>query len=332
MWEDLKIEEYAFEKFVSELGKTNGKLLCNNYETTRSGLIEDILPEIKAREQGLTDHGPNHVANVLNNVYYLLGDEGLNELNACEIYCLMVGVLLHDVGNLHERENHQKNIADIYRYVRPKVSNEEKRIVTRIVGAHAGRTIDGSKDTLKTLNDTMEFMGKGVKVGALAALLRFADELAEGPQRTSEYMIGKGYYPKESQIFHKYAKIISVYIDRGNSRIVLTYHLNIENCESLSESETEIHELLEYSYKRIVKMDQERKFNKFYCSLLSPFKRIEVSYVFWIDDNEIDLGLEKLILDDLVVPGELESTIEERNQEFVAKNIIEKINEACFEE
>ncbi len=332
MWEELKIEKFACEKFVHDLGEANGRLLRRNYEATRDALIEEVLPEIKARETGLTDHGPKHIKNVLNNVYYLLEKEGLEELNACELYCLLIGILLHDVGNLHERKNHQRNITDIYRHVRPNVTNEEKRIVTRIVGAHAGETITGSNDTLRNLKDTMQFMEKGVRVGDLAALLRFADELAEGPQRTSKYMIEKGYYPKESQIFHKYADITNVYIDRGNSRIVLTYHLDIKNCKSISESEAELYELLEYSYKRIVKMDQERKFNKFYCSLLSPFKKIEVSYVFWIDDDEVDLGLEKLILDDLVVPGDSCAKIQERNENFVAENILKKINEACFDE
>jgi len=331
MWEELKIEKFACEKFIQELGATNGRLLCLNYETTRDALIDEILPEIKARETGLTDHGPKHIKNVLNNVYYLLEKEGLEKLNACELYCLLIGVLLHDVGNLHERKNHQRNITDIYRHVRPLVTNEEKRIVTRIVGAHAGETITGSPDTLRTLKDSMPFMEKGVRVGELAALLRFADELAEGPQRTSKYMIEKGYYPEKSQIFHKYANITKVYIDRGNSRIVLTYDLDIKSCKSISEYETELSELLEYSYKRIVKMDQERKFNKFYCSLLSPFKKIEVSYVFWIDDDEVDLGLEKLILDDLVVPGESSVSVQERNEKFVTENILKKINEVCFD-
>lgn len=333
MWEDLEIEKYAFKKFIDDLGKINGERLCTDYRTTRGALIEDILPEIKYCEQGLTDHGPKHVENVLTNVYQLLGDEELSKLNACELYCLLISVLLHDVGNLHGRENHSKKITNIYHYVRPRVTMQEKRIVTRIVAAHAGPARDGSNDTLKTLNDTMEFMGKGVRVGELAALLRFADELAEGPQRTSKYMIKMGCYPKESQIFHKYADITNVYIDRGNYRIVLTYFLDIKECKSIPpEIEAEINKLLEFSYKRIVKMDQERKFNKFYCTLLSPFKRIEVSYVFSIDGHEIDLGIGTLILDDLVVPGELELSIKERNEKFVAANIIKKINEICLEQ
>lgn len=87
MWEDLKIEKYAFKKFVDDLGNSNGTLLCNNYQTTRRALVEDILPEIKARESSLTDHGPKHVENVLTNVDQLLGSEGLKKLNSCELYC-----------------------------------------------------------------------------------------------------------------------------------------------------------------------------------------------------------------------------------------------------
>ena len=70
--------------------------------------------------------------------------------------------------------------------------------------------------------------GQLVRLRELAAVLRFADELAEGPQRTSEFMQEEGLYDSESQQFHDYANITNILIERQNSRIVITYEIDID--------------------------------------------------------------------------------------------------------
>ena len=66
-----------------------------------------------------------------------------------------------------------------------------------------------------------------MRLRELAAVLRFADELAEGPQRTSEFMQAEGLYESESQQFHDYANSTHILIDRGTNRIILTYEIGI---------------------------------------------------------------------------------------------------------
>ena len=52
---------------------------------------------------------------------------------------------------------------------------------------------------LKELAETEQLEGRPVRLRELAAVLRFADELAEGPQRTSEFMQAEGLYESEAQ-------------------------------------------------------------------------------------------------------------------------------------
>jgi hypothetical protein len=82
----------------------------------------------------------------------------------------------------------------------------EKRLLFGIVEAHCGQTRDGSRDTIKNLDASAAFQRKLINCQRVAAILRLADELAEGPQRSSLFM-QKNYPPDQnSQVFHDYAK------------------------------------------------------------------------------------------------------------------------------
>ena len=82
---------------------------------------------------------------------------------------------------------------------------EEKEIIIRAAGAHCGEASDGTKDTLKELKSEVYFEQGKVRLREIATILRFADEMAEGPQRTSEFMRRTHRYAEKSQEFHDYA-------------------------------------------------------------------------------------------------------------------------------
>lgn len=331
VWKTLKIEEMLQEALKNQdlTGDEDAKIY-SDYVVARRSLLEEILPEIKGKLPSITDHGANHIANVLNNVHLLLGDS-LDKFTGIELYCLCLSVLFHDVGNLEGREAHQRNIADIYEHVRNKNSSylHEKSIILKVCAAHCGYSGDGSMDTLKDVDESYHLHGHKVELRKIAAILRFADELAEGPQRTSAYMQFKHKYDAKSEIYHKYASITHICIDRGNKRITITYHLQIEdlNGKINPSAEATLKELLMFTYKRIIKLDQERKYAKYYCDYLSPFSETSVQFNFWFNRQPLDIGLDPIILSDKIIPGDSGKNITDINNEYDTTKLLTKIKE-----
>jgi hypothetical protein len=283
--EQTDIEKHLEKILKKKLGKDKGMNYYSDYQSARKTLIQDVLPNIKAKEPNLTDHGEKHIENVLNNAWRLLTyDEeikkydDINELTCHDLYILCLSILFHDAGNINGRTDHNKKLLDIYDEVRKKDSkfNSEKRLILKATKAHCGKTDLGSFDTLNVIEEKDSLAGNPIKLREIASILRFADELAEGPQRTSDYLLNTDKIPEESKKHHKYAQVTEVFIDRGNGRIALKYHINI------SEETTKISlkELLTFAYERILKLDEERKYTKFYSNLLIPFKKTEFTFNF----------------------------------------------------
>ena len=179
------------EKVLKEFDGNKGQKLASTYEQAQSKLQNEVYEDIRGSEPNLTDHGKTHVANVQQNVIRLLSHEGtIENLSGIEMYCLGMFILFHDVGNVFGRENHRQNVARVFDHVRGTNASlrHEKTLVVRASHAHTGLAQDGSNDTLKELAEMEHLEGSPVRLRELAAVLRFADELAEGSQRTSEFM------------------------------------------------------------------------------------------------------------------------------------------------
>jgi len=306
-WNTREIEEITRNKLISKLQQGPGEEWYGLYTSARKCLVEEILPAIKGVLPELTDHGPQHVENVLDNTRKLLGTD-IEKLGAMDLYCLILSILFHDVGNIFARKEHQRNVSQVYNYVRgDKVDRREHFVVLKAASAHCGEANDGSKDTLKDLDEKTFFGGGAILLRDIAAILRFADELAEGPQRTSKFMQIHHNYPPDSYLYHKYANITTVDIDRLGERIALTYdmsfHTNGDNKLGQKE-QNEILELLKFTHKRIVKLNQERQYAKHYSAFLSPFRKTTVIFNFWANGELLDLTLDEVRLTDLVVPDD----------------------------
>ena len=337
MWSNRVIERITEQKLKDQIGPEAGAERFALYLSARKFLVEDILPQIVRKLPDQTDHGADHVANVLDRAASLLGledvdvEEYLTELTGLELYCLILSILFHDVGNVFGREDHQHRVAEIYDLVRPSVQrqNQEKRILLQITSAHCGDASDGSSDTLKDLIGSIQLERRQIRICEIAAILRFADELEEGPHRTSRVMQLYHEYHLESEIFHRYSSITDVCIDRGNNRIALTYHLNIDTNGSRqlsADNEERLRELLAFTYIRIRKLNQERKYAKHYCDMLFPFKETTVAFNFWVDNQLHNFGFPRSVsLTDLVVPGDTEKEFHEYCDDFTIDNVIERI-------
>ena len=222
------------------------------------------------------------------------------------MYFLGMLILFHDAGNVYGRSEHHKKDAQIFDRIRGTAQSvlHEKTLVVRATRAHTGTAQDGSRDTLKEVGDEDHLEGQRVRLRELAAVLRFADELAEGPQRTSEFMQTENRYSTESKIFHKYASSTHIFIDRSACRIALTYEIDIDIKSTDEDRKKALSQFFEFVYKRILKLNQERQYTRHYSELLAPFKSTEVTFNFHCKGEILETDLVPLKLTDLVVPGE----------------------------
>jgi hypothetical protein len=333
IWENLKVETLLKDRLIRELGVAEGESIYNNYVAARNCLLTDILDRISSVEPNLTDHGPKHVKNVLNNVYDLLGED-IRNISGVELYILCKSVLFHDVGNLHNRRDHQKKISQIYEECcvgeKSCLWYEEKNAIIRICGAHCGESVEGDKDTIGYLNEYMMLGAHQIRIKILAPILRLADELAEGPQRTSYYMIKNFMYDTNSIVFQRYALVVSVSIDRPHDRIGLSYNIRISEdglgADGTVVSMADLADFLTFIYRRIEKMNQERQYAKYYCMYLSGYKSLVATINFWYNGEALALNLNDIFMSDLVVPGEdPQKQVTEKYEDYKADRLIEVI-------
>lgn len=298
------------ELLIRDFGEAPGKKYFTQYSSARDVLIQDnFFSQITGAQPSLSDHGIPHIRNVLENVGKLLGDE-IDQVSGMTLYCLGLVVLFHDVGNVFGREFHNKHIAEVYNHVRKKEAyyNQERSVVIAAAEAHCGRNREGGRDTLKFLDEVDNLFGEPIPLRNVAAILRFADELAEGPQRTSQFMREIGAIAEESTIHHDYASVTQMFIDRKGGRVSITYNIDIDE----NTTKESLNELLKHIHIRIVKVDEERRYNKHYCDLLAPFKKTTVKFNFYIDGMPAEFDLDKIeITDRFPIPGETTGGVEQ---------------------
>jgi len=352
-WETLEFEKIIEAALIRDITETHGKTRFGCYTKARKHLLEDILEEIKRFQPQYTDHGARHVRDVIENIQDLLGSSigewdsqaktlSKGELNGLELYILGLSALFHDVGNVFSRKEHQKQIGSIYDYAMGgnggNQDAEQKQQILDICKAHCGEGLDGTRNTLRFVSERSKIERREIRPNILAPILRFADELAEGEQRTSHFMIHQHKYSRKSIQFHRYAHSSSVDIDRIHGRIGLKYHITLRlpgepECDPSKShgpviSTNSLKRFLAVVYKRIEKLNQERQYAKHYCSLLDPFKETSASFVFWYKDREIPVGLSSVVFSDLVVPGDTQMGVVDRNNEYKEASLIKRLSDA----
>lgn len=336
-WVTTKYEEAMEAYLIENLGQSQGRDLYVDYESLRNELIKDnFFREIKINEPFLSDHSDRHIIDVQNRAYRLIGDFKEQGLSPMDVYCLALMILFHDVGNIFGRKGHDSipKIADVYNKYRKmhQKYGEERRVITIGSSAHSGTSRAGCKDTLKYVKKD-SIKEDEINLPELSAILRFSDELAEGKHRTCSFLIDKGLYEEGSMIFHKYASITEIRIDRVMGRIVITYTINVsENFNESSEEQKEIMDLIHFSFYRAIKLDQERRYTKYYSSILQPFKYVTVLYKFEKNYTPLDIDIEPIVLEDkypipginfVTNPEEAKKEIEANHPNFRLEGIID---------
>lgn len=306
--------------------------LTSAYSSARSKLENEVYPNIQGREPNLSDHGIRHISNVQQNIIQLLSNNGaIADLTGIEMYCLGMLILLHDAGNVYGRANHHKKVGRVFDQIRGTASSirHEKTLLVKAARAHTGTSQDGSHDTLKEVEEIEQLGGERVRLRELAALLRFADELAEGPQRTSNFMQKENLYSEESKIYHRYASSTNILIDREAGRIAVAYEIDVDMVENGEERKKNLSEFLNFVYGRLLKLNQERQYARYYTILLAPFRSTEATFNFHCGDGLLNIDLLPLILTDIVIPGESTKSIENRNPDYNIQHLVTDVLSKC---
>jgi hypothetical protein len=280
-------------------------------------LNKEIHPHVEkgALLQGdgyLTDHGPEHIKTVIRRASELVSPIPGN-LTTYEAYLLVMAIHFHDVGNIFGRSEHEKRTGDIMREVGRLMGDDsvELRTVQQIARAHGGH-IDGDRDTITRLSFSDYVLGAEVRIQLLAALLRFADELADDSSRAARFPLEHKQVPVSSEVFHNYAKSLhTVAIDPKSRTIELRFDLyKADAIRKMGKGAKQVY-LLDEIYGRTIKMHTER----IYCGrFLAPVVRIDT----------INVRVSVYISSDSVTPErEIRYSLQERGYPGAPKTLSE---------
>lgn len=337
MAEKLKIETLMEKTLTRDFKPDIAQGYISTYWLVKDRLTKDVLEWIRTQEPQLSDHSSEHIENVLKNAYKLLENEidnienqtDASRFDGLNLYFLCMTILFHDVGNFFGRAGHNKEIGqvlkDIFSPIFTGVYSRDKRLIERAGRAHTGKH---NSDTLKEIDETETSNGNKVYLRDIAAIVRLADELAEGPQRTSQYMLSKGMFSAESKIFHRYASCTHIMIDSPNGRINITYEIELDWNEDQAPTANDLDQLKEFLtfiYSRIHKLNQERKYCGYYCDLLRGITQTQVSFNFINRDIPLETNFQNLILTDLTVPGDKEKEITSGREDLEIDTVLETI-------
>jgi hypothetical protein len=185
------------------------------------------------------------------------------------MYLLLTAIHFHDVGNIFGRKSHEKRCGDILELLGAQAGPDmpEKRVIIQIAAAHGGLA-DGDKDTIGKLAPAYEYiLGKRIRPQLLAAVLRFADELADDRTRADRFLLEMGKIPKESEVFHLYSQALESVVVEEDS-IYLGYELRRKDGLKRYPRQGSRVYLLDEIVERTLKMHRER----IYCMRFLPIE------------------------------------------------------------
>lgn len=350
----------VLEKILKEKCKDSSKFpkMPNNYFIQYCGFLNHLRTHIYTQiDAGLnsnsatpgyyTAHNAEHFDEVVRYAGNLLSAddcdiERWNILAPYELYVLLVAIRIHDVGNIHGREEHEKRCFPFLREHKALLGDDisELKIIATIAEAHGGK-INGNRDTIGLLN-SKELVGNiSIRPRLLASVVRFADEICENSNRAANYLLQHGKLPKHSEIYHKYANAIrgSVY-GHTEKRVNIHFKLTTEDvarawgCEDRSKtpdvSVCEVY-LIDEILDRLEKMDRERK----YCNVYSRGTYAVESIRATIDiiDYETHEVLEQIPVPELMdngYPDNTSSNLKDQLSRYCGSAYASKYNDAAI--
>lgn len=326
----------TLERLVSKYANdVNTGALLQSIESLRKAIQSGAVSVSNILDQYpivcLNDHGINHIKHVLLRAEDILTKSSfLEELNSYEVFILLCSILVHDIGNLQGRDNHEMQING---FINSKCKDilpdsVERRQIARIATVHGGQ-LDGNKDTISKLEKETVLNNYQIRSQFLAALLRFADEVADDKTRASTVLIEENLLPPESKIYHQYSKSlhsVEVIGEKSCIYIKLTFALSVDEAQTKFTTFSGDKYLLDEIYDRTIKMEKER----IYCNqFLRPniyIDRIEVEInIFDESDIWIDTLPIKYVLQEKGYPSSVNDSF--RNECISGEQLAKRLND-----
>lgn len=263
----------------------------HNYMVIKKYLIQNVYKDVTSaanlNENGesmyYNDHGIDHVETVIDRASELVKSDYC-DLNAKEVYFLLCAILIHDIGNIFGRKNHEGNHHSVISHIMNDFSNDtaEQTIILEIARAHGGRTERGSKDTISELHNEKHYGHEKVRTRLLSSILRFADELADEKARASHTMLNKNLLTNNpSEVFHAYSACVdSVVTNHKDNAIFVQYHIPVEYIKRKFKKLDSDCFIIDEIYQRIEKIHIENIYCQKYISKYIPISKIEINIEF----------------------------------------------------
>lgn len=220
-----------------------------------------------------------------------------SELNAYELYILLVAIRVHDVGNIYGRGDHEKKCFQILVDIggAAGLDNREKKAIANIAQAHGGRTSTQSKDTIGPLDLKLMANNVSYRPKLLAGIVRIADEICENKSRAANVLLLQRNLPKHSEIYHQYAASLSGNRWSANdSALHLAFYATLSDVEKpwgcevrMDASNTQVSEsyLLDEIFARLEKMDLERRYCNMFTREIFTIDAIKATIAVVTDDG-----------------------------------------------
>lgn len=254
---------FTIEDWFLSLPFSDGKDYGTRYKNIREILkpIHDEVKSVVAKIDPtiyLNAHGCEHIKMVIEKMSMILSHKEI-ELTPYETYLLLLATQFHDIGHIiNGRDNHAADAGKIIvKIEHPSLDNVEKKRVFDIVKAHTGR-----ENPIGTLPDIDRISNEKVRCRLLSAIIRLADELADGKDRASKFLLELkncgGTIPDESMIFHLFSECLnSCWAQLDSHTIYMKFFLNEEYATTKYKKGTSEQFLVDEIYDRTLKVFTE---------------------------------------------------------------------------
>jgi hypothetical protein len=238
-----------------------------NYSALALNLIplhKEVTPTANRVDGGyLTDHGPDHIRKLISRISDLLS-AGEGSITAYEAYLLLCAAQFHDVGNIFGRSQHEEKCSEIMDRNRATLPPDsiERRMIFEIAKAHGGEY----KNKLDDMRREDDVASKKVRPQLLAAILKFADELAEDSERAARFTAERGLL-EGSQIYHEYALALqNVSVDKESREVRFKFEMPVSKATCTFKKGPPGHFSDEYLLDEIIKRTMKAHCERMYCS------------------------------------------------------------------
>lgn len=259
----------------------------------------DICSHLDAKKGTVfTKHNIEHIEDVITNAGYLLGLDRPNvsaTLNGFEAYLLLMAILVHDIGMYMGRDGHEKRCEGIIMSHCSElgIGLAEAKLISRIAAAHTGKDDDGNnRDTIAELPPRALTEDILHRDRALAALVRFADELSEHSKRAYNFVEKDPRVNDASKLRHAYCRsIVSLKPSISNQTILIEFSCSVEQATKKykeSENEYTTTALVEHIISALTKLEQEREYCTRYFAELAYISGLNVCIeIYYIGEYDL---------------------------------------------